>query len=154
MLCQKCGANEANVHIVQIINGRKAEQHLCSQCAGMQEPTLFDTTYNMNKLISNFFQQTIEEEQHCENCGMSFNDFTKIGFFGCPHCYSVFEQRLEEPLKRLQGATTHRGKRLQNVEKGQPKEKDLQEQLSQAIAEEKYELAAELRDQIKEREGK
>ena len=33
MLCQNCGKNEATTHLKRIINGEKAETHLCSQCA-------------------------------------------------------------------------------------------------------------------------
>ncbi len=161
MLCQKCGLNEANFHMVQIINGKRTEQHLCSKCAGDQEKNLFETTFNMNKMFSNFFnpsigfQPSIQTVQKCSRCGLSFNDFTNGGLFGCPHCYEVFSSRLEEPLKRLQGATTHIGKRIKNENMDSKAEKDiLQEQLKRAIAEENYELAAELRDRIKGLEGK
>ena len=34
MLCEKCGKNEANVYIKNIVNGKVTEQHLCSACAG------------------------------------------------------------------------------------------------------------------------
>lgn len=153
MLCQKCGVNEANVHMVQVVNGKRTEQHLCSQCAGHQETVLFDTTLSMNKLLSNFFQPEQEVIQKCNQCGLSFNDFTKTGFFGCPECYQTFEQRLEEPLRRLHGTTIHRGKRLKNEKSVKTELENLQEQLKQAIVEERYERAAELRDQIKEMEG-
>ena len=33
MLCDKCGANEAVVHRIMVINGKKTEQHLCGECA-------------------------------------------------------------------------------------------------------------------------
>lgn len=152
MLCQKCGINEANVHMVQIVNGKRTEQHLCTQCSGAQEHNLFDTTFSMNKLLSNFLQPTITEIQKCNSCGISFSDFTKSGFFGCPQCYQTFDHKLEEPLKRLHGATIHKGKKVQDEKKTELE--DLKEQLQKAITEEKYELAAQLRDRIKELEGK
>ena len=33
MLCNECGKNQATVHSVQYVNGAKSEVHLCSQCA-------------------------------------------------------------------------------------------------------------------------
>lgn len=33
MLCDKCRQNEANVHVTRIVNGVKYEQNLCSHCA-------------------------------------------------------------------------------------------------------------------------
>ncbi|MFH1387447.1 MAG: AAA family ATPase [bacterium] len=36
MLCQKCQANQASVHITKIINGKKVERHLCTQCAAAE----------------------------------------------------------------------------------------------------------------------
>lgn len=35
MLCDKCGKNEANIHVSRIVNGVKVEHNLCSECAGM-----------------------------------------------------------------------------------------------------------------------
>lgn len=33
MFCQKCKIRQSSVHITKIVNGRKVERHLCSQCA-------------------------------------------------------------------------------------------------------------------------
>jgi ATP-dependent Clp protease ATP-binding subunit ClpC len=33
MLCQKCKARPASVHITKIVNGKKTTRHLCNQCA-------------------------------------------------------------------------------------------------------------------------
>jgi len=33
MLCQKCKIRPVSVHITKIVNGKKVERHLCSQCA-------------------------------------------------------------------------------------------------------------------------
>ncbi len=35
MLCDKCGKNEANIHISRIVNGAKVEHNLCGECAGI-----------------------------------------------------------------------------------------------------------------------
>jgi len=33
MLCQNCKKRQASIHVTRIINGRRVEQHLCSNCA-------------------------------------------------------------------------------------------------------------------------
>lgn len=158
MLCQKCGKNEATVHMVQVINGNKTEQHLCPSCANMQEHSWFDTGINLNKMFSGFFEPAYRRESvKCGSCGSSFDDFLRTGLLGCSDCYSAFEQMLTSPLKRLQGgAVRHCGKRLNESapEGNTKKEPSLKEQLKQAVEQENYELAAELRDRIREQEGK
>jgi len=157
MLCQKCGMNEATVHMVQVINGKKAEQHLCSECANMQEKSWFDTGVNINKMLSGFFEPIHRQESvKCKGCGVSFDEYLKTGLLGCSDCYTAFENLLAGPLKRLQGgAVRHRGKKLGSAsnEKQEEKAPSLKEQLKSAIETENYELAAELRDRIREQEG-
>lgn len=33
MLCERCHAHPATVHMVQVVNGYRKEEHLCSECA-------------------------------------------------------------------------------------------------------------------------
>lgn len=33
MLCERCHAHPATVHMVQVVNGHRKEKHLCSECA-------------------------------------------------------------------------------------------------------------------------
>ena len=33
MLCECCHAHPATVHMVQVVNGHRKEEHLCSECA-------------------------------------------------------------------------------------------------------------------------
>ncbi len=157
MLCQKCGMNEATVHMVQVINGKKAEQHLCSDCANMHDKSWFDTGVNINKMLSGFFEPTRSRDSvKCKSCGESFDEYLKTGLLGCSDCYTAFESLLISPLKRLQGgAVGHRGKKPTGEASEQKvQEPSLKEQLKQAIETENYELAAELRDKIREQEGK
>jgi len=36
MLCQKCGHQEATVHLVKVVFRQKIEEHLCGLCAGVR----------------------------------------------------------------------------------------------------------------------
>lgn len=109
----------------------------------------------------------------CDNCGYTFEDITNTGKLGCGNCYEVFEERLDPIIRRIQGANRHVGrvgKVLDNkidkkmskdeivkndTEKINKKENQvdkLQEELKQAIKEERYEDAAKIRDKIKKLE--
>lgn len=115
----------------------------------------------------------------CDSCGYTFQDIANTGKLGCGNCYEVFEDRLDPIIRRIQGANRHVGrmgkiidhkidKKMENqtsskkedlnseteqTPKGNELEK-LQEQLKQAIKEEKYEEAAKIRDEIKKRQNK
>ena len=34
MLCERCGARRAEVHLVKVVDGERHVQHLCRECAG------------------------------------------------------------------------------------------------------------------------
>lgn len=104
----------------------------------------------------------------CNNCGFTFNDIADTGKLGCSNCYDVFEDRLDPIIRRVQGANRHAGrvgkiidekiekkivdksnKDNRITETKENKLKKLQEELKQAIKEERYEDAAKIRDEIK-----
>ena len=79
-------------------------------------------------------------------------DLQKVRRFGCAHCYKVFASELAPMLRGMHKGVTHFGKvpegsidthfRIQRIE-------ELQGKLEDAIASESYEVAAELRDEIR-----
>lgn len=113
----------------------------------------------------------------CDECGMTYNEFVDNGKLGCSHCYDIFANVLDPVLKNIHGSSNHVGRRSrlsanekkkvaqdveqahQKVTKGtaKPQKKDekqekidkLNEELKQAIKEERYEDAAKIRDEIK-----
>ena len=76
------------------------------------------------------------------------------GRLGCSRCYATFEQSLRELLRRVQGSAKHVGRRYV------PPEADvlarsttigeLRDRLRRAIQNEEFEVAATLRDKIKD----
>ena len=46
----------------------------------------------------------------CPSCGMSYEEFRKVGRFGCAACYAAFAPHLSRLLKRVHGATRHTGR--------------------------------------------
>jgi protein arginine kinase activator len=89
----------------------------------------------------------------CPTCGMTFEDFSKVGRLGCGECYRTFRPELTDLLRRIHGSPKHRGKSTIEppTETVQPvrEERKLREELRKAIENEEFEKAASLRDQIK-----
>ena len=72
--------------------------------------------------------------------------------FGCDSCYDTFAEELKALLPRMQGAERHEGTMPEAFRKDrEASEKDqaLQSRLDLAVAGERYEDAAQLRDEIK-----
>ena len=183
MLCDNCGKREANVRYSENINGRKKELHLCEECS--KKLGIENIDFNMPIDFSSFFGGLLEDfgtndfmplfnevkQLKCDNCGYTFEDIVNTGKIGCENCYSVFENRLDPIIKKIQGSNKHVGRtgkiidskiseKINNKDSKTENNKDvskvekLQNDLKKAIKEEKYEEAAKIRDEIKKIEGK
>ena len=110
------------------------------------------------------------EQTKCNSCGSTFEDIINTGKYGCPNCYDTFSERMDPIIKKLQGANRHVGrlgkisdnnqkfnnkdsKDVETNKKTSNKEENkldkLQNDLKQAIKDERYEDAAQIRDEIK-----
>ena len=92
-------------------------------------------------------------ELKCPSCGFTQADFKKTGRLGCAECYTTFAEGLEGLLKSMHKGTKHVGKvpqPLQHHKHYAEKLGKLQQQLEKAVAEEDFEQAAVLRDEIKQ----
>lgn len=165
MQCEKCQKNQANVHITQIINGKKIERHLCEQCAyeeklNLEFPQI--SLHNLNNLMGVFFKQPIVSnkqivEDVCPNCQISYSKIAEQGRVGCSECYRHFTPHLEPALRKIHGANLHRGKfprRMGASFRISREIEDLKLKLHWAVEKEEYEKAAEIRDRIKDLESK
>jgi protein arginine kinase activator len=103
------------------------------------------------KPSQNPFQQ--EEILQCQHCSMTFSQFLKVGKFGCAHCYETFKEQLNPVLKRLHsGNWAHNGKIPKRIGGEFQLRKQIEEykmDLREAISQEEFEKAAEIRDQIR-----
>ncbi len=157
MLCQRCKKNEATTHLKQNINGNISEFHLCNECA-MEEgfgEIINPFSFNFSDMLSSVFSNlALENKVHrCPSCGAAFADIVEAGKLGCSECYSVFYDELMPTLQRIHGRTQHIGKiSLAQGEETLKKNKlkALKQELKEAVASERYEDAAKLRDQIKD----
>lgn len=168
MKCQKCGANNANTHIKTIINGEFKEYDLCSDCAKKMGYTnvFADMEDEFSNFLGSFFGNVLPaktQATRCEFCGSTYPEIAKTGHVGCAKCYDVFADELYPSIRRIHGNTTHCGKNSKKADNTrnqklveQTKEdkiKQLKSELEKAVKEQNFELAAELRDKIKEMEA-
>lgn len=185
MLCQNCGENEANIRYTQIINGIKKEMALCKKCS--HELGVDTIDFNMPINLSSFLGEFLDETENdflpsfinsqkliCDKCGMSYEEFTNTGKFGCENCYEIFSQKIDPILKNMHGDNRHVGRGLvisNNATNNKSEERkvkseksnnesnkednkleELKKNLKIAIQEERYEDAAKIRDEIKKLE--
>lgn len=148
------------MHLTQIAGDKMQKVDLCEECAkekGVNDPAAFSLA---DLLLGLGASQEVEKasgrkESACPVCGFTHADFKKTGRLGCPRCYDHFIDGLLILLKSMHKGVRHVGKvpkSFQELKKALDKTdqvKVLQRRLAKAIEQEKFELAAELRDEIK-----
>lgn len=164
MICDRCGKNEANIHIMKMVKGEKTETWLCGECAKEDNEIGIFEDFNKNEIsvqnilgglmdyITNISDKVDEKDTECENCGLTYREFKNTGLLGCSECYGTFSKYLTAIIKRVQGDCEHEGKIPQRIGKGLITEKQvkkLKQELQKCILEEAYEDAAIIRDKIK-----
>ena len=146
MLCDICNKNDALIHRITVINGKRTEQHLCAECARAQGVNVFKLP-TLSDLLAAYAKPVTDAV--CE-CASDMDDFKRTGLLGCEECYTTFRDDLIPIIKRAQGGRTeHRGRvpgrsgvnKLMEI-------KDLRNELAEAVGKEEYERAAVLRDRI------
>ncbi len=169
MLCQNCNKNKATVKYTQVINGNKKEMMLCEKCSENLGVTKMN--FSMPIDFSSFFGGMLEDESFmpmfpeikelkCKKCNMTYDDFINTGKFGCSSCYEAFSEKIDPMLKRIHGGNRYLGNKISKKTKdkkieikeetlNQSKRDNLEQELKQAILEERYEDAAKIRDKIK-----
>lgn len=155
--CDQCD-RPATHHSVEIVKGEKIEKHLCDLHAAEEGMAAKSVHTPINELLTNFVKlhsgekASSEAEVACDGCGLTFAQFRESSLLGCPHCYQAFESPLGPLLERAHESGTHHvGKVPHRAGTGEQRQAQLmrmRKQLDAAVAEEDYELAARLRDDI------
>jgi len=164
MVCQDCRKREAQVHLTQIVNNEKLSLSLCKECAaarGFHSP-LDNVPFPLAEILSGLAHSAPDagsvepkDDLACQACGLTFTEFTRQGRFSCGECYSAFRSRLEPIMRKIHGASLHRGRnpeysKLDDKAALPIKEEErLEAELTKAIAAEDFERAAELRDKLR-----
>lgn len=161
MKCNRC-PKVATMHITELVKGEAHEVHLCEECfqGFMQNPSGGETGIGggLIKSTGGLGEAELEamEKLVCPTCKMTFREFRSQGRLGCAHCYSAFREELLPLLESIHGETHHCGKFPKRAPDDSQKRYQLvklRNDLRLAVAEESYEEAARLRDQIHELEG-
>ena len=158
MQCCVCKEKPATVHLTQIVGDKMQKLDLCEECAkakGINDPTSFAMADLMLGLGASqeLDQSAAGAELKCPRCGFSQADFKKSGRLGCPDCYKTFAEGLSGLLKTMHKGTRHAGKAPEALRVSREfadRLKSLQKKLARAIESEDFELAARLRDEIKQ----
>lgn len=166
MICDECGKNKATVHLTEIIDEQIKKLNLCEACA-KEKGSDVEQHFGIADLLAALSDtekvsavpgasQAPLTKIRCPQCGMTYEDFKKIGRLGCGDCYTAFKNSLAPLLKRIHGSAEHMGKAPDPVAmKEQKVSSKLQEEIQQAkellqksIKKEEFEEAAALRDKI------
>ena len=163
--CQNCNKARATVRLTEINteeeNSEPIEMLLCEECAYESGASSQKPAEPGPASIASLAQQALSsgERQHtaCDECGMGYEEFRRVGRFGCCRCYDVFEQALIPLLNKVHDATQYVGptpgepdRRIGGAIETERELVDLRRQLKQLVESENYEEAARVRDRIQQ----
>jgi protein arginine kinase activator len=158
MRCEICKANEATVHFSQVTGDKVSKIDLCESCAKAKGLTDPGNITMLGDLLGDFAAGPPAEAEslRCPECGFTQANFKKQGRLGCAVCYETFEAGLRPLLKAMHKGERHVGKspRKAPTHVSPERLRELEKELAQAIKEERFEQAAQLRDEIRAMEGK
>src|SRR3989338_1987324 len=106
MLCEVCGKKEATVHLTEVVNDKITKLHLCENCA-KEKGSEMEEHFGLNDLLAGLADLgTTVEPKHaesikCPKCGFTYQDFSRVGRFGCGECYEAFKKHIAPLLKRI-----------------------------------------------------
>ena len=163
MDCENCGQHPAKVHMTEIVNdNEKRERHLCEECADKEGLLAVKQNFSISELLAGLAASHLAgkagdvPDVKCPSCGITFAEFQSAGRFGCAEDYEVFGEHIVPRLERFHDSSQHVGKSPRGGANSQERASyvlSLRAQLREAVAEEAYERAAKLRDEIKKAEA-
>jgi protein arginine kinase activator len=159
--CERCGVQPAVVYVAHVVNGQKTERRLCESCAkaeGAWPGVALNWPGQLGQLFGGMVPgqanktETNLAQMQCARCGWTTAHLQQTGQLGCDACYETFGPLLEPTLRRIHGAVEHGGKiphRVGGALRAERQLVQLRGELREAIQQEEFERAAEIRDQIR-----
>ncbi|MFH1995552.1 MAG: UvrB/UvrC motif-containing protein [Candidatus Omnitrophota bacterium] len=157
MQCDICGKSDATVHLTEIVNEEVTKLHLCEECARKKGAEM-EEHFGLSDLLAGLadlgtdLEPTAIKTAKCDECGLTYENFRKMGKLGCGVCYEAFKGQLLPLLKKIHGSDRHIGKipvkfgrKIADAKRLQ----DMKMKMEKAIQFEEFEEAARLRDEIK-----
>lgn len=160
MKCQYC-EKPATFHITELTEPTGPQvMHLCEEHArgflqkDASSPAASIAGVLAKQLQSGQTKQQLAEldQKECPVCGISFFEFRNTGRLGCPYDYTHFETDLVPLLTNIHDSIEHRGKhprRAAATADSQAQMIQLRREMEEAVENEDYERASEIRDQLK-----
>lgn len=169
MLCERCYAHPATVHMVQVVNGHRKEEHLCSECAEKEhvfqkEQSFFGHGF-FDSPLDHFFGGSmlghlLEDPFGTRTLEDQGGQFIEVSPEKLPENESSYN-RFKESIR----PSFQKGKNEIPVNEPKAKEKAdapaeseelqaLRKELKSCVDREDFERACEVRDKIKAIEGK
>ena len=149
MKCDKCGSREANCHYTMRINGKTTECHLCSECAelpGIEKDVFGDFRNLFDDMFGGFFgRRALDPWGDLALMPRMTMPKMEILLDGCGAQES--EQKTEQEPEQAHDGTDPEMSRKRELNV-------LRRQMKRAAAEEDFETAAKIRDQIRDLEKK
>ena len=161
MLCQHCHKREASETVAWSNDEGSKELSVCAECAA----ALNGLQAGFSKITGLFLQMIAgvapspplqakegaasppSADGACPVCGMTRATLQETHRFGCPACYDAFPQEVEALLSEMQYGDIHIGNTPgDRALYGQIK--TMRKRLKEAVKENDFTLAAQLRDRI------
>ena len=172
IVCQICAKRPATSHLTELdAEGQRRELHLCATCIEQYDlklesdpPPIVDLLKKTAKVKAAPADEEdpadeldevdeVDSDAACAACGLTFAEFAVNNRFGCARCYADFGDKVDGLLSRYHGSGLHVGRtpaaKLGGPDQLMIRRAQLDAALREAVANEAYEKAARLRDEIR-----
>jgi protein arginine kinase activator len=162
--CTACQKAIATIVVMDLSEGSvTGSQHVCAECAEQLGVTPPKQTKFAPEMLEDLLGGIKTERNDatltecCPGCGLAPTEFRSKGRLGCPRCYDTFRNELMPLLQRIHESQTHTG-RLPSTMAEAPDYAEtadlteLRQKLEDAVRGERYEEAAQLRDDLRRAE--
>lgn len=155
--CQRCKGRPATVHLTEVAAaGGHAEAHLCQACCAEHGWTPALPPPPVAELLAAPAADEADAAEPaadatCPACGLRFAEYQQVNLFGCAHDWQSFAEPVGELVRRWHGAERHTGRRPGEAgpQAGDAARAALGARLAAAVAGERFEEAARLRDELR-----
>lgn len=166
MICEKCMKKEAVIFYRENVNGKEKKYALCADCAkelefkgeisintfpSQDEFGIFNSIFGSLFAPAENKLNKVSEGKRCPLCGATFRELAKEGKVGCASCYNTFANELGRTISNIHSNAVHTGKspsKLRGKLDIKRKIRALENELKEAIRDERFERAAQIRDEL------
>ncbi|TVQ24030.1 MAG: hypothetical protein EA383_12690 [Spirochaetaceae bacterium] len=160
--CEQCGSAEAVIQVSVAAGTSRNDFSLCEVCAeklgihsNQQHTPVLNDLYQSILRGSNRLRRRLDESR-CRQCGTRFGDIRRSGTAGCASCYASFSSGIRDLLEITRSDLNYGGRLPQRVDALRRifvTREQLRQRLEEAVAQEDYEHAAKLREDMRRLEN-